>query len=412
MKLNLDKDKKYILGCSSGPDSMCLFSLLLKEKYDFVVCNIDYNYRKNSIEETELVREFCKQNNVLFFTKSVQHHNIFHNFEARARDIRYDYFNEIGNKLGIENVLVAHNEDDLLETYLMQKERKSLVTYYGLNRSYKRKNMIIYRPLLNYKKSDLLAYCKNNNIPYILDPTNSDTTYKRNYYRHLVVGKMSEKERDCLKKEIKDKNIELEKITDKVSKSIHLNTYFSKVDFMSLNDFESGILLSKLINKNGFLFEVSLGLVKDLKNAISKNAKSYTLKIKDNIILTFDYDDISLINKDSTYEFVLNQSILSNKLFTINKDSKYFSNIKNSPIFIIKPAKLALNYKINNNLKKINRIFIDYKMPKFIRNIYPGIFNKNGELIYLPRYRKNFILTKDSLLIFNLENLINLIEKK
>ena len=43
--LKLDKKKKYIVGCSFGPDSMALFFMLLKENYDFVVLNIDYNYR-------------------------------------------------------------------------------------------------------------------------------------------------------------------------------------------------------------------------------------------------------------------------------------------------------------------------------------------------------------------------------
>ena len=276
MKLNLDKDKKYILGCSSGPDSMCLFSLLLKEKCDFVVCNIDYNYRKNSIEETELVREFCKQNNVLFFTKSVQHLNIFHNFEAWARDVRYDYFNEIGNKLGIENVLVAHNEDDLLETYLMQKERKSLVTYYGLNRSYKRKNMIIYRPLLNYKKSDLLAYCKNNNVPYILDPTNSDTTYKRNYYRHLVVGKMSEKERDCLKKEIKDKNIELIQNL----KDLGLNMNYLKNDAFDTNNF----FYNKKVVLTGTLSKYTRSEAGEILESLGSKVQNSVSKVTDLVI--------------------------------------------------------------------------------------------------------------------------------
>ena len=119
MKINLDKNKKYILGCSSGPDSMCLFSLLLKENINFVVANIDYNYREGSIEETELVRNYCEQNNIDFYTKSVQYSTNFHNFEAWAREIRYDFFNELGEKLNIENILIAHNQDDLIETYLL-----------------------------------------------------------------------------------------------------------------------------------------------------------------------------------------------------------------------------------------------------------------------------------------------------
>ena len=92
MKLNLNKKDKYILGCSSGPDSMALFYMLLNGNYNFIVCNIDYNYRDKSYEETDLVREECKKYNIPFYTKSVLFQPNFGNFEAWARDIRYDYF--------------------------------------------------------------------------------------------------------------------------------------------------------------------------------------------------------------------------------------------------------------------------------------------------------------------------------
>ncbi|HOH94654.1 MAG TPA: ATP-binding protein, partial [Bacilli bacterium] len=42
MQINLDHNKKYLLACSYGPDSMALFSLLLKGNYNFVVAHINY----------------------------------------------------------------------------------------------------------------------------------------------------------------------------------------------------------------------------------------------------------------------------------------------------------------------------------------------------------------------------------
>lgn len=99
--LKLDKKKKYILGCSFGPDSMALFFMLLKENYDFVVCNIDYNYRPESKRETDSIEAVCKQKNIRFYTKNVLFSTNFHNFEARARKIRYDFSKKSVEKLGI-----------------------------------------------------------------------------------------------------------------------------------------------------------------------------------------------------------------------------------------------------------------------------------------------------------------------
>ena len=35
----------------------------------------------------------------------------------------------------------------------------------------------------------------------------------------------------------------------------------------------------------------------------------------------------------------------------------------------------------------VNRLFLDWKMPTDLRKIWPVILNKNGEIIYIPRYR-------------------------
>ena len=46
--LNLDKDKKYLLACSYGPDSMALFYLLLEIGFKFDVAHVNYHLRKES----------------------------------------------------------------------------------------------------------------------------------------------------------------------------------------------------------------------------------------------------------------------------------------------------------------------------------------------------------------------------
>ena len=60
LKIDLDKNKKYILACSYGPDSMALFDLLLKNNYDFVVCFLNYKTRAESDIEEEKITTFCK----------------------------------------------------------------------------------------------------------------------------------------------------------------------------------------------------------------------------------------------------------------------------------------------------------------------------------------------------------------
>ena len=52
---------------------------------------------------------------------------------------------------------------------------------------YKRGNVI--RPFLISDKSELEKWCKNNKVPFIIDPSNADVSYTRNYIRHELMPK-------------------------------------------------------------------------------------------------------------------------------------------------------------------------------------------------------------------------------
>ena len=117
--LSLDKNKKYLLACSYGPDSMALFDMLLNENYDFEVAHVNYHLRKESDGEENELREFCINYNKTIHVKNISK-KIEHNIEAECRKIRYAFFKEVYDKHRFDALLVAHNEDDHLETYLLQ----------------------------------------------------------------------------------------------------------------------------------------------------------------------------------------------------------------------------------------------------------------------------------------------------
>lgn len=411
MKLNLDKNKKYILGCSSGPDSMALFHMLYTQGYDFVVVNVDYNYRENSKEETDLVEAYCKEKSVRFYTKTVQFSTIFGNFEAWARKIRYEFFMEIGQKIGVFNIVVAHQQDDLIETFLMQKERGGLVSIYGLSRSYKRNNFFVNRPLLDYSKKDLIQYCNENKIPFIIDPTNADTNYKRNYFRANVIRNLTPEKRQEILSEIASYNEKLESSFNKVHDMIVNDLLISKDDFSTLSPMEGEIALSLILNEWNLFFPISLGLVKDMQFAIQKGAKTYKAKLTNDLYFTFDHDYIGLVNKTINYEISIDENFKNNEIFKINLDSERAKNLVNLKNLVIKPAIIATSYKIGDAAKKINRIFIDFKLPQAYRPLWPGIFDENNNLLYMPRYRKDYCLNKESVLVFDIFNLIKYVEK-
>ena len=114
---------KNLLAFSGGTDSSALFFLLLQEKIPFDIAIVNYQTREQSLEEVAyanaLADAFKKECFVLEAKLSEQ------NFEAKARQLRYDFFETLIKKHGYSNLLTAHQLDDRLEWLLMQLSKGS-----------------------------------------------------------------------------------------------------------------------------------------------------------------------------------------------------------------------------------------------------------------------------------------------
>ena len=51
--------------------------------------------------------------------------------------------------------------------------------------------------------------------------------------------------------------------------------------------------------------------------------------------------------------------------------------------------------EIQDFSKELRRLFIDWKMPVSLRNRWPVIINKDGVIVYVPRYQKDFLANAD-----------------
>ena len=178
--LNLEKNRHYLLACSFGPDSMALFDMLLKEGYKFSVAHVNYHLRRESNEEESKLRDFCVKHNIGIYVKDVNEVLGESNLEMKCREIRYNFFISVIKENKFDALLVAHQEDDLIETYLMQKRRKNLVNYFGIKEISYFADIEIIRPLLRYRKEELLMYCRMFNVPYAIDKTNLEDHFLRN----------------------------------------------------------------------------------------------------------------------------------------------------------------------------------------------------------------------------------------
>ena len=388
--LNLDKNKKYLLACSYGPDSMALFDMLYKEGYKFAVAHVDYHLREEATDEEINLRNYCLVNGIGIYVKSVTEDLGENNLEKKCRDIRYNFFIDVVKEKGFDALLVAHQEDDLIETYLMQKRRKNLVNYFGIREISYFTDVEIIRPLLKYRKGELLMYCKMFNVPYAIDKTNLEDHFLRNQIRHQVVEKMSNEERNNLLKEIEEENQKLAEILDKVAQ-IKTN---SIEEYNRLNDIEflyAVVAMGRKI-KDDFIISKEQGA--ELRKVLLSDKPNISLPI-DGLLFVKEYDSFSIQEsiESSDYEFVMNEpGVLDNEYIFLDfrKDSSNRNvSLADYPI-TIRNARSDDLIVIKDYSKELRRMFIDWKMPASLRNRWPVILNKDGKIIYVPRYQKDF----------------------
>ena len=176
------KNKKNLLAFSAGGDSSALFFLLLEEKIPFDIAIVDYGLREQSKEEVLYAQELANTYSLKCYT--LQAPKIEQNFEANARKIRYDFFEELIGKYSYENLLTAHHLGDRFEWMLMQFcKGAGCVELSGMQSIEKRDTYTLIRPLLGVDKNELLEYLKHHKHHYFEDASNSDEKYKRNTFR-------------------------------------------------------------------------------------------------------------------------------------------------------------------------------------------------------------------------------------
>lgn len=188
------------VACSGGVDSMSLLWLLWKNKEEFgikrLVClNVNHNIRgAESDRDTEFVRTECKKCGIEFFGESVDATNYAkehkQTLEQGAREVRNQALLKMAKEQNLQAVLLAHHADDQAETVLMHLFRGAgLKGVCGMSV----KNGIFVRPLLCVSRDEIEEYASREKIPFVLDSTNLETDYSRNFLRRNIMPLINQK---------------------------------------------------------------------------------------------------------------------------------------------------------------------------------------------------------------------------
>ncbi len=190
----LQKGDRVVVALSGGSDSMVLLDILqrLSDEYSLNLCVAHVNHQlrgEESLRDEMFVRAYCKEKgiecHVLQCDVAASRKN-GESVEEAGRRIRYDFFNSIAPDV---KIATAHNLSDNAETLIFNMTRGSGLK--GLCSIPACRGNII-RPLLFVSKSDILDYCKENNLSFVTDSTNAMDCYTRNKIRHNIIPVLEE----------------------------------------------------------------------------------------------------------------------------------------------------------------------------------------------------------------------------
>jgi tRNA(Ile)-lysidine synthase len=183
------KKDNLLLGISGGIDSMVMLELFSSTTYNIAVAHCNFSLRGEESDADQMfVEEACRFKNIIIHTKSFAtgeyalERGI--SIQMAARDLRYSWFEELRNDFNYDYIVIAHNKNDLAETFLINISRGTGIK--GLT-GIKPKSGKIVRPLLFAQRAQITEYANRNSILYREDASNLDTKYKRNRIRHRII---------------------------------------------------------------------------------------------------------------------------------------------------------------------------------------------------------------------------------
>jgi len=187
-------NSRCILAISGGIDSVVLTYLLHDLNIDFALAHCNFNLRgQESDEDEQFVLDLAERFDREVFVQSFDTEDYARehkcSIQMAARELRYNWFNELANQLKFDYIITAHHADDNLETFLINFLRGTGIN--GLT-GIPTINDNILRPLLNFSRESIETYAKANAIKWREDSSNAQRKYLRNKLRQEVIPTLKE----------------------------------------------------------------------------------------------------------------------------------------------------------------------------------------------------------------------------
>ncbi|MFK5982739.1 MAG: tRNA lysidine(34) synthetase TilS [Flavobacteriaceae bacterium] len=392
------KEKNLLIACSGGIDSVVLTRLLKELNFKISIAHCNFTLRgKESDGDKEFVIKLADKLSIPIFTKTFQTKKYASenkiSTQMAARDLRYEWFDELLQEHSFDYLLTAHHLGDDLETFFINLSRgtglRGLTGIPIINEK-------IVRPFLEFSREEILQFANDRDIKWREDSSNASTDYLRNKLRLEVLPNYTNLNNNVLQ------NFQQ---TQK-----HLNESLLLVeDYMLL-------IQNLILNKTTGGVEIDINQLQELPNT-----KALLYELLSPYGFTAWDDILDLLKAQSgkhifsgTHQLLKNRnSLLLSKITSENSSENIF--ISKEMIEIVNPINLKFEKVSSISENNKNVVFVDFQKIKFpleIRNwkegdyFYPFGMKGKKKLSKFFKDEKLSLIAKENIRVLCSENVI------
>lgn len=403
--------ERILLAVSGGKDSVLMARLFHAAGYVFGIAHCNFGLRgAESVRDEVFVSALAAELEVPFYvthfeTRSyASAHRV--STQMAARDLRYNWFEEIRRQEHYAYIALAQHQDDAIETVLLNLVRGTGIA--GLHGIQAKRNYLI-RPLLYLNREMINTIVAANDVAFVEDSSNASTAYARNKVRLEVIPRLKEINPGLEYTFMQniEKFAEAEMVVQQAVDAAKGRIIRKEGTVLKLSITEVKALKPAQLLLNGILkdFGFSTSVVVELLGAL--DGLSGTTFYSETFQLTIDRNDILLLPLDqelihpcSVHEADRRIELPASEIeirystdldFTRDSSMAYVDyDLLVFPLVIRQWAEGDRFKPLGmQGFKKISDFFIDQKVPLPLKSQIPILLNGNGEVIWLAGLRQD-----------------------